>query len=190
MQCPGGFECPRHKTGVKCSSVQCQSHADISRYLRAFPPPQDTRVFSSGYCSECSKAPPGSNAIEIFFLLGFYLSNDQFESCAISSAVAYSQTCLFWVTLKSHITSSTYHRIKLYKQPFLVFENHFTIAEANKFQKDPRTEILGYKTFKGHCTLRECFLSWGNIFLFGLLSFSPLALCFSLLLFFHSSEGN
>lgn len=108
----------------------------------------------------------------------------------VQSAVAYSQTCLFWVTLKSHITSSTYHRIKLYKQPFLVFENHFTIAEANKFQKDPRTEILGYKTFKGHCTLRECFLSWGNIFLFGLLSFSPLALCFSLLLFFHSSEGN
>lgn len=108
----------------------------------------------------------------------------------VQSAVANSQICLLWVTLKSPIASSTDHRIKLYRQPFLVFENHFTIAEAIKFQKDPRTEILGYKTFKGHCTLRACFLSWGNILLFGLLSFSPLAVCFSLLLFFHSSEGN
>lgn len=34
------------------------------------------------------------------------------------------------------------------------------------------------------------FLSWGNVLLPGLLSFSPVALYFSLPLFLHSSEGN
>jgi len=59
-----------------------------------------------------------------------------------------------------------------------------------KFQKDPRTEILGYKTFKGPCTLRACFLSWGNVLFSGLSSFSPLAVYFSPHLFLHSSEGS
>lgn len=85
----------------------------------------------------------------------------------LQSVVVNSQISFLWVTLKSHITSSTDHRNKLNSKPFQVFENHFTIDEANKFQKDPRTEILGYKIFKGHCKLRACFLSWGNIFFLG-----------------------
>lgn len=171
---------------MKCSPVQCQSHADISRYLRTFPAPLDTHAFSAGYCSECSKHHQAQMPWRFSFSLDF--TYQIINLALVQSTVVNSQTSLLWVTLKSHIISSTDHRSKLNRKPFQIFENHFTIAEVNKFQKDPKTEILGYKIFKGHCKLRACFLSWGNIRSFGLLSFSPLAVCFSLLLFFHSSE--
>lgn len=144
--------------------------------------------FSAGYCSEYSKHQQAQMPWRFSFSLDF--TYQIINLTVVQSAVVNSQTSLLCVTLKSHITSSTDHRSKLNRKPFQVFENHFTMAEMNKFQKDPRTEILGYKIFKGHWTLRACFLSWGNIYFFGLLSFSPLAVYFSLLLFSHSSEGN
>lgn len=165
MQCPGGFEGPRPKTGIKCSLVQCQSHADISRYLRAFPAPLDTHAFSAGYYSEYSKHHQAQMSRRFSFSLDF--TYQIINLALVKSAVVNSQTSLLRVTLKSHITSSTDHRCKLNRKPFRVFLNHFTIEEVNKFLKDPRTEILGYKIFKGHCKLRACFLSWGNIPFFG-----------------------
>lgn len=158
-------QCPRPKTGMKCSPVQCQSHADISRYLRAFPAPLDTHAFSAGYCSESSKHHQAQMPWRFSFSLD--LMYVFINLSLVQSAVVNTQTSLLWVTLKSHITSSRGHGNKLNRKPFQVFENHFSIAEVSKFQKDPRTEILVYKILKGHCKLRACFLSWGNIHFLG-----------------------